>query len=448
MVGKFVQSGILIVLVATAIGLRCGLFSGSHSSPAAEDAVPQQWNLTPPIASVETMAEDPFKAASILPLSYEQPDPDPGLDLEDNPVNGQETSSRLHSSIEFKTGPDLVFDPPVPPESEVAPRPLFGTDFEWQPAVPSAEESAAQALPLPPMEENQPSAKLPDAFPDILPEERLPPLPDELPENSPETVSMIHAGDALIPSAPEPFFTATALDSGNALPELVPMAQTPAEQASADPFSTSGIRAGLQVEEIASVATLTAFVEPMPGQPDPAEAESFEPGLFASSPIEPTPTSLVPPPVPPVDATENAGTEGKEATPPDPLFQKRFEQLNRPLNGIQVGFPTEAGSNPPNRAAENTPQVPPILISGAAGWFEPRPNRYPVPFSYQPLYYEDLNLERCGVGHGFLQPLFSSAKFARDTVMLPYQLVVSPPRSEVQTPGDCPSCSRFPEWRH
>lgn len=154
---------------------------------------------------------------------------------------------------------------------------------------------------------------------------------------------------------------------------------------------------------------------------------------------QPTPANLIPPPAAGDDPQHNDQRAAAER-----LFQKRVGELNRSMAGIQLGYSSEKGAFPPNQAAQLAPELPPLFVTGANGWFEPRPNRYPVPFAYQPLYYEEINLERCGIGHGFLQPFCSSAAFVKNTIMLPYQLVVNPPLSLVETPGDCPSCHRFP----
>lgn len=49
---------------------------------------------------------------------------------------------------------------------------------------------------------------------------------------------------------------------------------------------------------------------------------------------------------------------------------------------------------------------------------------------YQPLYFEDVALERYGQTHGLLQqPIYSGFHFFRSTVSLPYQMIKEPPRS-------------------
>lgn len=154
-----------------------------------------------------------------------------------------------------------------------------------------------------------------------------------------------------------------------------------------------------------------------------------------------------PQPAPPGDGI-NPPVAPAAPSPLDPLFLKRVAELNRPMSGVGFSLPEASGPQPKDQAAQQFEEVPPILISAELGWVEPPVNRYPVSFSYQPLYYEDRNLERCGEGHGYVQPLFSSIAFAKDTILLPYYLATSPPRSEEYTPGDCPTDYEFPRFPH
>lgn len=81
------------------------------------------------------------------------------------------------------------------------------------------------------------------------------------------------------------------------------------------------------------------------------------------------------------------------------------------------------------------------------------PSRYPVCFLHQPLYFEDPNLERCGVSNGYLTTVCSAGKFLGSTAALPYLLVVTPPKTCLAALGDCPTCAEFGtdayfrEWR-
>jgi hypothetical protein len=60
-------------------------------------------------------------------------------------------------------------------------------------------------------------------------------------------------------------------------------------------------------------------------------------------------------------------------------------------------------------------------------------------FAYHPLYFEDINLERCGRTCGLcLQPVLSGVHFFGTVAILPYKMLVSPPCSYVCPPGECP----------
>jgi hypothetical protein len=63
-------------------------------------------------------------------------------------------------------------------------------------------------------------------------------------------------------------------------------------------------------------------------------------------------------------------------------------------------------------------------------------------FAHQPIYFEDMNLERCGLSCGCcLQPAVSGLHFFGSVALLPYKLLVSPPCSCVYPPGECgPGC--------
>jgi len=265
----------------------------------------------------------------------------------------------------------------------------------------------------------------------------IPPLPlDDVPPQEPERQTEWDLVPPPIEPSPEKSAPLISLPPEEVFPELAPVASNDQGTVSVTlEVTPEGIPIFTE-ESLATAEILAGFADV---EPTLTSTQNF------TALVEPTPAPGTLPPAPMAqDATEETA-EAKLLPPPDnPLFHTRFDQLNRPMAGIHVGFPAETGTQPLNVAAQQSTETPPLLIWGGDGWFEPRPNRYPVPFAYQPLYYEEVNLERCGTGHGFLQPLFSSAAFAKNTVILPYSLVVSPPRSQVPTPGDCPSGHRIP----
>lgn len=97
------------------------------------------------------------------------------------------------------------------------------------------------------------------------------------------------------------------------------------------------------------------------------------------------------------------------------------------------------------------------VAGDAQGYILPaRPGSGPAPLSmrisirdsyalhHNPLYFEDPDLERCGVSHGCLTPAVSAVRFAADTVLLPWKMAADPPCSEVRTLGDCRTGAEFP----
>lgn len=64
--------------------------------------------------------------------------------------------------------------------------------------------------------------------------------------------------------------------------------------------------------------------------------------------------------------------------------------------------------------------------------------------NHQPLYFEDVNLERHGFSHGKLQPLVSGAKFFGTLPTLPYQMCARPPQTTRYTLGESRPGSQAP----
>ncbi len=77
-------------------------------------------------------------------------------------------------------------------------------------------------------------------------------------------------------------------------------------------------------------------------------------------------------------------------------------------------------------------------------WTDSNPPVPMYPFAYNPIYIEDMNLERCGLSCGCcVQPVVSGLHFFGSIALLPYKVLVSPPCSCVYPPGECPPCFRF-----
>jgi hypothetical protein len=80
-------------------------------------------------------------------------------------------------------------------------------------------------------------------------------------------------------------------------------------------------------------------------------------------------------------------------------------------------------------------------------WYVRDPISPMYPFAYHPIYFEDMNLERCGLSCGCMQSVVSGLMFWGTVAVLPYKMLVSPPCSCVYPPGfppdDCPPGCRF-----
>lgn len=115
-----------------------------------------------------------------------------------------------------------------------------------------------------------------------------------------------------------------------------------------------------------------------------------------------------------------------------------------PINSLQAFQPGD-DDGPQDQAAQ--------LIAGefAPAYYDahvpggpPRPNRCVRPFCHNPLYFEDINLERCGRTNGYwAQPVCSFAKFFGSTLITPYLLTLDPPDTCVKAGPDCPTCHEF-----
>jgi hypothetical protein len=122
----------------------------------------------------------------------------------------------------------------------------------------------------------------------------------------------------------------------------------------------------------------------------------------------------------------------------------------KPPGQLTINITAPAGLVPRDHAAECWPE-----IAGAKGT-NPLVRCWPSScyrwtatcLAYQPLYFEEINLERHGYGLGDLcQPFVSGAHFFGTVPCLPYLMAVNPPGECIYTlghyrPGSCPP------WQH
>jgi hypothetical protein len=121
--------------------------------------------------------------------------------------------------------------------------------------------------------------------------------------------------------------------------------------------------------------------------------------------------------------------------------QRRIDLLRRPLRLIRIVAATDAPV--PNSVADEVlGQSDDVLIS-SSGQTVPQPSRYTTSFCHRPLYFEELNLERCGNTYGCATNAVSGFHFLTNTAMLPYRLATQRPDCTEPTRGDCQTCQEY-----
>lgn len=138
------------------------------------------------------------------------------------------------------------------------------------------------------------------------------------------------------------------------------------------------------------------------------------------------------------------------------IGDKPSTNLFQPLSAIDVNT---ASTSPPERPnAVDYPEELKLPVDQACAYLEVsppgyyftatrfgvrRPSRNTFPFCHSPLYFEDPNLERCGVSWGCLTNARSVAHFAGRFAILPYLSASEPQCCRVRALADCPTCHEF-----
>ena len=126
----------------------------------------------------------------------------------------------------------------------------------------------------------------------------------------------------------------------------------------------------------------------------------------------------VPPAVPPAESAPPA--------PGDPFSQERLDSGAdiRPLrdSAIDLRPTTDAPDSPAAGVFVST-----VDVRSAYGWMAPMGSPHTACVSYNPLYFEEINLERYGYNSGCLQPVVSAVQFYGTLPLLPYKMAHKPP---------------------
>lgn len=140
----------------------------------------------------------------------------------------------------------------------------------------------------------------------------------------------------------------------------------------------------------------------------------------------------------------------------EPLMDREAnaQRIYRPIGQVTVNTAFPPGETP--RAMERHEGDPPPVVMPLVGdrrleggWGDQMFNWSATQFCHQPLYFEEVNLERYGYGcRPCVQPLVSGAHFFLTVPALPYKMVVNPPRECVYTLGYYRPGDRVPWQRN
>lgn len=149
---------------------------------------------------------------------------------------------------------------------------------------------------------------------------------------------------------------------------------------------------------------------------------------------------------------------------PDPVPDETAQRLNplfEPIviDKVDIGFSpiSEIGTDvqvpgdgptPANLAAELFRDTPTLFYVSDQGMDYRFPQMTPTAadFCYQPLYFEELNLERHGRGMGHWQPLASGIRFFGTVPLLPYKMALNHPRTHLRSKDPFPAGLPAPYW--
>lgn len=175
---------------------------------------------------------------------------------------------------------------------------------------------------------------------------------------------------------------------------------------SSDPNSAGTIRF-VQATEAYQAPVQTPVPLPVnstPTQPEQIAPGNEQPGL---SPLPPT-----------------AGAPGSR-----PGTYENIGLGWKPIGAVSASIAVPAGEMPENSASPVFAQAGVVAapINANHNWptFHYAWEASAVP--HNPLWFEDVNLERYGYTHGILQPWISGGRFFLNVVFLPYHLVAEPP---------------------
>jgi hypothetical protein len=270
----------------------------------------------------------------------------------------------------------------------------------------------------------------------ILGEDTLQPATADVPESS-STEPMLGAQSQLsgteqtllvreeLPTLPSPEVSPDVAENQQVLDDALPESHSRPAEVKEDTFF---VYSYLNYVTMSCVSALD--------DPDQFPAKLFS---FASLPEN----------APDLSDENSSGTPGENRSTTEessnPVYSGR-----RPLTAIRLAdsiVQRDESGQPLAKPEDSNPQqatsVPAEHHYVPAPWHRSHASRNTYPIRYQPLYFEDPNMERCGETGGCLTEVKSIAHFAGRIPLLPYMMASDSPHKCVRALPDCPTCQQF-----
>ena len=143
------------------------------------------------------------------------------------------------------------------------------------------------------------------------------------------------------------------------------------------------------------------------------------------------------------DAPGEDGSTTKESSKPIASGRRPLTAIRLADSIVQLDESGQPLAKPEDNNPQQTTSVPAEHHYVPAPWHRSHASRNTYPIRYQPLYFEDPNMERCGETGGCLTEVKSIAHFAGRIPLLPYMMASNSPHKCVRALPDCPTCQQF-----
>lgn len=135
---------------------------------------------------------------------------------------------------------------------------------------------------------------------------------------------------------------------------------------------------------------------------------------------------------------DGTGLKPSESEKRRDVLNAQLARLNKPISSIDLKIQTDVQA-PESRAALVIGNQTERLVT-ATGISPSLPSRRVACYSHRPLYFEEIDVERCGNGWGPITNAMSLGIFFSNTVALPYRMATQRPDRCTASGPDCRAC--------